>query len=79
LLFGIAESRWRSRVLRMSAALPILIGIAMLAVLGVLFAGVIVMAKGGETNRKYGNLLMRWRVVLQFVAVLLFLLYMLAR
>lgn len=63
----------------MQSLLPILIVVAGLAVLGVLFAGVIVMARGGETNRKYGNLLMRWRVILQFAAVLLVVLYLLVR
>jgi hypothetical protein len=27
------------------------------------------MGRGGEFNRKYGNILMRWRIVLQLVAV----------
>ncbi|MCW5731358.1 MAG: twin transmembrane helix small protein [Alphaproteobacteria bacterium] len=63
----------------MQTLLPILIVLTGLAVLGVLFAGVIVMARGGETNRKYGNLLMRWRVILQFAAVLLVVLYLLVR
>jgi hypothetical protein len=30
-----------------------------------------VMARGGATNKKYGNVLMRWRVILQFTAVVL--------
>lgn len=37
----------------------------MMATVGVLVAGVIVMARGGETNRKYGNKMMVWRVGLQ--------------
>ena len=55
----------------MSGWLPILLILAMLATLGVLFAGLFAMARGGEFNRKHGNRLMRWRVVLQGTAVLL--------
>ena len=58
--------------------LPYLIGAALAATLGVLFAGVIVMARGGEANRKYGNKLMRLRIVMQATAVALFVLFMLA-
>ncbi|MGH6719960.1 MAG: twin transmembrane helix small protein [Alphaproteobacteria bacterium] len=61
----------------MTAVLPYLIGAALLATLGVLFAGVIVMARGGELNRKYGNKLMRLRVAVQATAVVLFVLFML--
>ena len=43
----------------------------MVATLGVLFAGLLVMARGGEANKKYGNVLMRWRVILQFAALIL--------
>ncbi len=49
---------------------PILAGIAMLVTLGVLFSGLITMARGGELNRKYGNKLMRWRVIAQGIALL---------
>ena len=52
----------------------ILIAIMMLGSLGVLFAGLISMARGGEFNRKYGNLFMRFRVAAQALAVLLVLL-----
>jgi len=50
----------------------ILMIVAMLAVLAALFAGLIGMARGGEFNEKYGNKLMRLRVILQGVALLLF-------
>lgn len=43
--------------------------IAMLAVLGVLIAGIVSMAKGGAFNKKYGNKLMQARVLLQGVAL----------
>jgi len=62
----------------MNAFLAVLLIVAMVATLGVLFAGLIVMARGGEVNRKYGNVLMRWRVVLQFSALVLLALIMLA-
>ena len=39
----------------------------------------ITMGRGGEVNRKYGNKLMRWRVILQGIALLLFVLAMLTR
>jgi len=52
--------------------------IAMLITLGVLFAGLVVMARGGEFNRKYGNRLMRYRVLAQGVALLLFAIAMLS-
>lgn len=74
-----ADDRRCVIVFGMNTIFPLLIGIAMLAVLGILLAGVIVMARGGEANHKYGNLLMRWRVFIQFIAVLLILLYFLVR
>lgn len=57
----------------MNAIVPIIAGLALLAVLAVLMTGVVGMAKGGDFNRKYGNVLMRWRVGLQGVAILLIL------
>ena len=57
--------------------LAVVIVIALLAVLGVLGMGVFTMLKGGEFNRKYGNKLMRLRVVLQFTAIMLILLALL--
>ena len=45
--------------------------LAMLAVLATLFVGLIGMARGGEFNARYGNRLMRARVILQGVALLL--------
>ncbi len=62
----------------MNGFLVVLLILAMVATLGVLFAGLIVMARGGEVNRKYGNVLMRWRVALQFSALVLLALIMLA-
>ncbi len=46
--------------------------IAMAAVVIVLLVGVISMAVGGDFNKRFGNKLMRLRVILQLLAVLLF-------
>lgn len=47
------------------------IPIVLVAVLAVLLTGIASMVKGGDFNRKYGNLLMRLRVGIQFFAVAL--------
>jgi len=60
----------------MSSLLTVLLALALAAVLGVLLLGVYSMGRGGEFNRKYGNLLMRWRIALQVGAVgIMFLLF----
>ena len=46
--------------------------IAMFITLGVLATGIIGMARGGEFNAKYGNKLMRARVIAQGVALAIF-------
>ena len=46
--------------------------IAMLAVAASFTLGILVMARGGEFNQKYGNKLMRLRVFLQGIALTLF-------
>ncbi|WP_422364936.1 twin transmembrane helix small protein [Pelagibius sp.] len=46
--------------------------IAMLVTLGVLAVGMIGMAKGGDFNDKYGNKLMRARVISQGVTLVIF-------
>ena len=60
----------------MQTLLTILVAIAMLATLGVLFAGLIGMARGasGATSQKF----MRSRVLLQGAALVLFALLMLS-
>ena len=60
------------------AVLPIILIIAMVAVLVVVLTGVIGMAVGGDFNRRYGNRLMRARVLLQLVAVVIFVLLILS-
>ena len=57
----------------MSVLIGILLILAMLGVLGVLFAGLLGVARGGGDPAR-SNRLMRWRVVLQAVAIGLFLL-----
>lgn len=56
----------------MNVFFSISMGLAMLAVLGILVLGLFSMAKGGEFNKKYGNRLMQARVTLQGVALALF-------
>lgn len=53
----------------------IVVSIAMLAVVLVLLFGIGSFAKGGEFNKKYANKAMRWRIIAQFVAVMLVLLF----
>ncbi len=59
---------------RMKTFLVIVIGLLMLGTLGVLFAGLLGMARGGDPARS--NQLMRWRVMLQGAALLLLALLM---
>ncbi|HET6308126.1 MAG TPA: twin transmembrane helix small protein [Rhodopila sp.] len=58
----------------MHAVLTVLIGILMLATLGVLLAGMIGMVR--ESNPRRSNKLMQMRVLLQGAAILLFVLLM---
>jgi hypothetical protein len=53
----------------------IVAAIACFVVLGILLVGVGGFAKGGEFNRKYANKIMRMRIVGQFVAVILILVF----
>jgi len=55
----------------MSQFIYYLIPVFMLLVVGVLLTGLFGFTKGGEFNKKYANKLMRWRIILQFVAVIL--------
>lgn len=58
------------------AILPYLIGLSLFAVVATLFTGLISMSKGGEFNKRYGNKLMRLRIILQAVTIALFMAYM---
>lgn len=55
----------------MAPTLITILLIAMAAVVVTLFIGLIGMARGGQFNARYGNVLMRWRVILQGIAVLI--------
>lgn len=55
--------------------LPILIGVSLVCVLGVLGAGLVSMLRGGAFNRKYSSTLMRARVATQGAAVALMVLF----
>ena len=57
----------------MKVVLIVLVVLMMLATLGVLFAGLIGLARGG-TDPYRSNRLMRWRVLLQAGTLLLFVL-----
>ena len=48
----------------LSIALLVAVGVVLILGIGTLF-------KGGETSKKYSNKLMQWRVLLQFVAILI--------
>ncbi|MEC3861490.1 twin transmembrane helix small protein [Mesobacterium sp. TK19101] len=49
----------------------ILVAVSMLAVVGILMFGIASFAKGGAFNAKYSNRAMRWRIIAQFIAVVL--------
>lgn len=51
--------------------LTVLLVLALVAVLGVLASGVLIFSRGGETNRRWSNRLMNWRVGMQAIAVVL--------
>ena len=57
----------------------IALGAACLVVVAILLFGIGSFARGGEFNRKYANKLMRMRILAQFVAVLLILLFVWVR
>jgi hypothetical protein len=59
----------------LQAVFPMLIVVALVAVLITLLTGVVGMLRGGQFNKQYGNKLMRLRVASQGVAVLLIVVY----
>ncbi len=59
----------------MGDPLFILIIIAILAVVVVLVMGLGGFASGGAFNKANSNKLMRWRIILQFIAVILIVIY----
>jgi hypothetical protein len=60
--------------LQMHAFLTVLVGILMLATLGVLIAGMVGLVREGNPRRS--NKLMQWRVLLQGATILLFMILM---
>lgn len=63
----------------MSGIAVVLMVIAMGMTVAVLFAGLFTMARGGEFSRKHSNKLMRWRIVAQAIALLLFAIAMMTK
>ncbi len=55
----------------LSVLLMVLLGIALAVTVGALVAGVVAMARGGSFNARWGNKLMRLRIVAQGAAVVL--------
>ena len=62
----------------MTGIIPYLIGAGLVVTLGMLALGLIGMVRGGAINAKYGNRLMRLRVVMQGLTVLLLILFWLS-
>ena len=58
--------------------LLILAALLAIVTLAILLVGVAGMARGGDFNKKYGNKLMRWRVIAQGATLLLLFLLALA-
>lgn len=48
-----------------------LIPVFAVATLAVLCVGIFALFRGGRFNRSYSNLLMRWRILLQFIVIVL--------
>ncbi len=63
----------------MESIFNVLLGLTLVAVVGVLATGIVSFIAGGEFNRKYANKLMRARVATQALAVALLLLLFLMR
>ena len=56
-----------------------LVAVAVLLVLGILMLGIGSFGKGGEFYRKNANKIMRWRIGVQFVTVILIVLFVYLR
>lgn len=74
---GMDKVGWRTHLLGMTTFLTVLVVLALLATVGVLFAGLLGMVRGTQDGRR-ANKLMQYRVLFQGIALLLFitLLYM---
>jgi hypothetical protein len=62
----------------MVTVLKVLVVVSMLATLGVMFAGMAGLARSEQGGGARSNMLMRWRVGLQFLTIVLFMLLLLA-
>lgn len=62
----------------LKSVLAVLIAMALAATLLILLSGVFTMLRGAEFNKRYGNIMMRARVISQGVAILLLVAYFLA-
>ena len=60
----------------MTTLLMVLVGLSMLATLGVMFAGMLGLVRSEEAGGARSNTLMRWRVILQGVTLALFVMLM---
>lgn len=63
----------------LSDPLFVVVAVAALVVLFILLLGIGSFGRGGDFNRKYANKIMRARVLAQFVAVILIVLFVLIR
>ena len=50
----------------------VIMAMALLSVAGILFWGVITMGRGGSYNKSKANSIMRYRIIFQAIALLLF-------
>jgi uncharacterized BrkB/YihY/UPF0761 family membrane protein len=71
------ERRGLAYLRSMTQFLMILLLLVMVAIVAVLVAGMIGVARGGNPERS--NRLMRWRVILQGAALVIFVLFMMSR
>ncbi|MDP3533196.1 MAG: HIG1 domain-containing protein [Alphaproteobacteria bacterium] len=58
----------------MQAILPYAVIIGLIVTALILAIGIVVMNIGGELNKKYGNMLMRLRILSQGITIILFIL-----
>ena len=57
----------------------ILISISLIVVALILFWGIITMAGGGEYNKNKSNIIMRYRIIFQAIAIITFIVILLLR
>ena len=69
---------WLLPIAMLKPVLAVLIAVALAATLLILLSGVFTMLRGSEFNAKYGNIMMRARVISQGITVLLLIAYFLA-